>query len=96
MLSALYAALFEPAGINLFQILTVVFLSGVVCWVAGAAWGGDRRDELDLTYAGRDLQGEARRGELERRRQPRAPHIHHPKTEAARGLTREPNREWTR
>lgn len=95
MLSALYAGLFEPTQFNLFQILTVVFLSGVVCWVAGAAWGGDLRDELDLTYAGRDLQGEARRGELDRRRQPRAPHVRHAKTDA-QGLTREPNREWTR
>ena len=96
MLSALYAALFEPAGINHFQLLALVVFLVVVSWVAGAAWGGDCRDELDLTYAGRDLQGEARRGELERRRHPRAPHIHHPKTEAARGLTREPNWEWTR
>lgn len=90
MLTALFATL----GINLFQVLVLMLVAAVIGWVIGAAWAGDRREDLELYFQGRDLQDEARRGLIERRRQPRAPHAR--QEYGTRATAREPNREWLR
>jgi hypothetical protein len=90
------AALFDPLNVNLFQALVWLLIAFAIGWVSGAAWAGDRREETDLHFAGRDLQGEARRGDIDRRRVPRTPHVRHPKMPVARSTTSEPNREWLR
>lgn len=88
-------AIFDPLGFNLFQLLVLLLIALAIGWVSGAAWAGDRREENDLHFAGRDLQGEARRGNIDRRRVPRTPHVRHSKP-AARASTSEPKREWLR
>lgn len=95
MLTAFVTALFDPLGFNVFQLLVLLLIVFVIGWVSGAAWAGDRREENDLHFAGRDLQGEARRGDIDRRRVPRTPHVHHPKP-VTRASTSEPKREWLR
>lgn len=99
------AVLFEPLNFNLFQVLVLMLVTAVIGWVAGAAWAGDRREETDLHYQGRDIQDEARRGLIERRRQPRPtareaaerrqPLVRQPNV-SSRPMAREPNREWLR
>lgn len=89
------SALFEPSGFTLFQTIVLLMVVLVVGWVSGAAWAGDRREEMDLHFAGRDLQDEARRGLIERRRQPR-PQQGRQTNIASRSVAREPNREWMR
>ena len=76
--------LFDPLNFNLFQVLVLMLVTAVIGWVTGAAWAGDRREDTDLHFQGRDLQDEARRGLIERRRHARPPH------------TRQTNREWMR
>ncbi|MCK9550277.1 hypothetical protein [Aquamicrobium sp.] len=88
-------ALFDPLGFNLFQTLVLFLFALAIGWVIGAAWAGDRREETDLHFAGRDLQDEARRGLIERRRQPRPPQGRQTNI-ASRSVAREPNREWMR
>jgi len=87
--------LFEPLNFNLFQVLVLLLVAAAIGWVIGAAWAGDRRDETDLHFQGRDLQDEARRGLIERRRLPRTPHVRQTNV-ARRSMAREPNREWLR
>lgn len=89
------AVLFEPLNFNLFQVLVLLLVAAAIGWVIGAAWAGDRREETDLHYQGRDIQDEARRGLIERRRQPRPPHARQTNV-ARRSMAREPNREWLR
>jgi hypothetical protein len=87
--------LFDPLNFNLFQVLVLLLVAAVIGWVTGAAWAGDRREETDLHFQGRDIQDEARRGLIERRRQPRPPHVRQQNV-ASRSIAREPNREWLR
>lgn len=87
--------LFDPLNFNLFQVLVLLLVAAAIGWVTGAAWAGDRREETDLHFQGRDIQDEARRGLIERRRQPRPPHARQTNV-ARRSMAQEPNREWLR
>jgi len=89
------SALFEPSGFTLFSTIALLLVALAIGWIIGAAWAGDRRDETALHFAGRDLQDEARRGLIERRRQARPPHVRQTNI-ASRSVAREPNREWMR
>lgn len=66
------AVLFEPLGIDLFQLLAIVSFVAAVCTIIGMAWGGRARDDMTLHFGCHtDVQAAARAGLIERRRVPR-------------------------
>lgn len=73
------ALLFEPLGINLFQLIAVISVVATVCTLIGMAWGGRARDEVTLHFGCHsDVQAAARAGLIERRKVARSPMVRIP------------------